>query len=60
MKKESFDIDEELANFKNMSVPGNKKDEWKMGPSLAENNECFMTNHKTNLAIKSNNLSLNH
>ena len=25
-----------------------------MGPGLAENNECFMTNYNTNLAIKSN------
>ena len=26
MKKESFDINKELANFENMSVSGNKKD----------------------------------
>ena len=26
-KNESFNIDEELANFKNMSVSGNKKEE---------------------------------
>ena len=38
-----------------MSVSGSKKDvEWKMGPGLAENNECFMTNYNTNLAVKSN------
>ena len=38
-----------------MSVSGNKKDETrKMGPGPAENNECFVTNNNTNLAVKSN------
>ena len=46
MKKDSFDVHKELANFENMSVSGNKKgEEWKMGQGPAENSECFMTNH---------------
>ena len=55
MKNESFHVDKELANFEKISVSGNiKYEEWKIGPGPAENSECFMTNHNTNLAVKSN------
>ena len=36
-----------------MSMSGDKKDEWKIGPGLAKKCECFMANHDVNLATKS-------
>ena len=58
MAKEVNKVDEELKNFKNMSVSDNGS-AWKIGLGLAKLCECFVTTINDNLAIWNNKFKFN-